>query len=226
MLYDLMKRAYRLNREDKEFLHENWDKIVVALRRKKKKKKDIIELEDKLPKEYEYLEQGDNVEPSPREIYFSKKILEKKVQAQRLHDPETPEQMINLISVMEKFINADDNRGYNQLCLFLSPLSSGAKKLVLRPYRLVGLIRKLEKLSRQFDRTEKTPELCDNFCNCLDSIKQRLSSSVEKNSHKMAKSLEISKESVDNAFNENIQRLMEEGWTIEELEKRFDIPKP
>lgn len=181
MLYDLYKKVYTLNRNDKESLYNNWDDIVLSLndsktvvsekkdkkswytiRRKKNWFGQIDDVDTKRNPdegEYEYVEQQDRSDPWHETRSFQdfdlKKMSHVKSEWKRLaeiFDPETDEQMCHLLGLLEKFISVDNDISYDNVSVFLHPLSRGVKKISLRPYRMIGLVKELERLSKQFGR--------------------------------------------------------------------------
>jgi len=149
MLYELYKKAYSLNYNQKNFLFERFDDILVLL--------------------------GQNEQKEAEKQGFVK-------EARGSHDPETVEDMKKLINLLEKFLSIDRNLSYDNISVFMQPMSSGAKKVTLRPCRIVGLMRKLDRLSRTFKRKNKSfgpkelMEIEKEFFSNLNRIKERLSS--------------------------------------------------
>jgi hypothetical protein len=64
--------------------------------------------------------------------------------------------MLNLITLVEKFTAIDDDFSHDNLGVFLYPLSRGARRLAMRPAKVVGLTKELWALSRQFDRLKNS----------------------------------------------------------------------
>ena len=152
MLYNLYKKAFNLNREQKEFLFNNLDIIIDGFK-----------------------EQDRKLNAASRYTVL------KTVVARGLHDPETPEEMLGLVTLLEKFIGIDNNISNDNISLFLKPMSSGSQKIMIRPCKVVGLIKKLDRLSRQFKLNKKNNDIDDNparseFQQHIDLIKERLMS--------------------------------------------------
>ena len=136
-------------------------------KKKKKKKKDYYPIVHPLPrpKQYEedYKTENDSMSSNPTKPIASGRIdivasyingdmnvaLDK---VAKLYDPETPEQMLKIIDLIDKFINLDEDISYDNMCIFLFPLSRGAQRVALRPMRLIGLTKALWSLCRKHDR--------------------------------------------------------------------------
>jgi len=69
----------------------------------------------------------------------------------KVYDPETPEQMLKVIDLIERFLKIDNDLSCESMGIFLYPLSRGAKRLSLRPFRVVGLTNNLWSLCRKHD---------------------------------------------------------------------------
>lgn len=101
-----------------------------------------------------------------------------------LYDPETPEDIIKLIEVLEKLINIDDDICYCNISIFIHALLRASRKLHIRPYRLVSLIKKIQKLAKEFEfeyqkNKNVTPELRlkrKEFGSNIKEVKRRLRS--------------------------------------------------
>jgi len=228
MLYKLFKKVYASSREKKEHINDNWEKIILCLKDKKKKKKSkpkIIINKNKVGVEPEWYDLYTDRDSSPYYHELTGKNQEIKITiANKVFDPETSEQMIKLVNLMEKFISLDHDVSYKNLCLFVNPLSYGSKKILIRPHKVVGLIRKLENITRGFERALKsenkereTQEVRQRFFNCLNEIKQRLSTSrVNKK-----KSQNINwKTSVSNLIQNNPSKI----WTKEAIKNILSSP--
>jgi len=149
MLYTLFKKSYNLGRKQKEFLLDNLDAIVAG-----------------------FGEQEIKLNAS------SRRTVLRTVVARGLHDPETPEEMLGLVNLLEKFIGVDNNFSHDNISLFLKPMSMGSQKIMIRPCRIVGLIKKLDRLSRKYKKNRKNNMIDDNpsreeFQQHLNSIKER-----------------------------------------------------
>jgi len=151
MLYSLYKKAFRLSREQKEFLFENLASL----------KEGFSEQDRKLNAE-------------------SRRTVLRTVVARGLHDPETPEEMFGLVCLLEKFVGIDNDISHDNISLFLKPMSSGSQKITIRPCKVVGLIKKLDRLSRKYKQEKKNNDIDDNpprseFQDHINLIKERLS---------------------------------------------------
>lgn len=161
MLYSLYKNIYHLDRNEKELLHDSFDGIV-----------SIVSQDDS------FLKTAAKIKKEAKNV-ISKNNIFKQVVARGLHDPETPAEMINLIGLMEKFMGIDNDLSHSNLTVFMSPMSFGARKINLRPCKIVGLMRKLDRLSRKYKREKgiegsDLQEIKQNFNKNLQEIKQRL----------------------------------------------------
>lgn len=144
---------------------------------------DAMKIVFSMPREYkEFL--FNNWDPVIREINSELNSMEKtsglKKQAKN-HNPETSEEMNNLLELMEKFVSIDDNISYNNISVFINPMSLGSKKITIRPFRIVGLIRKLGRLSRKYEKIletdPKSKELKDiksDFFSIIERIRDKL----------------------------------------------------
>lgn len=133
MLYNLYKSIYELNREQKEYLHGSFSEVISA----------IVDDRGKVVV-------ARNVKEA--KLIVAKNNVFKEVVAGGLHDPETPEEMGKLIDLLEKFVGIDNNISNDNIGVFINPMSMGAKKITIRPCRIVGLMRKLDRLSRKYKR--------------------------------------------------------------------------
>lgn len=111
----------------------------------------------------------------------SEDISQNFIKESKLHDPETSDQLIKIIDLLEKFLKADEDISFNNICLFIYPMIIGSKKLTLRPYRIISLVNKLKNLAKTFEKGYRnnriTPELRGikiEFNNNLKEIKKRL----------------------------------------------------
>lgn len=153
MLYELYKNIFKLARKDREYLYSNFDDIVSSFE----------------------AEEDEKVE--------AKNHVFKTVCASGLHDPETPNEMCKLIELLEKFVKIDENYNHENVSIFINPMYSGAKKVLIRPCKIVGLMRKLDRLSRRLKRQgleeEEIKEIKKSFHGHLCEIKNRLKSSAK-----------------------------------------------
>ncbi len=141
--YDLYKKAFVLNTEQKEYLVNSLDNIISVFKEE--------------------------------EVLGLKKEAIKK-EASGSHDPETIEDMKKLLNLFEKYLSFDQNLSYSNVSIFLHPLSSGSKKVSLRPCKIVGLMRKLDQLSRMILREDIDKNMVKKeFFSNLNKIKKRLS---------------------------------------------------
>jgi hypothetical protein len=69
----------------------------------------------------------------------------------KVYDPETPENMLKVVDLIEKFLKSDNDISHDSMSIFLYPLSRGAKRIGLRPFKLVGLTNDLWGLCRKYD---------------------------------------------------------------------------
>jgi len=158
MIYELLKKAFKLGRNEKETFISNFDNIV-----------DIIHEDRKV------------------ENASSRQNVLKTVLARGLYDPETPDEMLGLINLLEKFVGIDNDISHENISIFLKPMVSSAQKIMIRPCKIIGLIRKLDRLSRQYKREKKNEsldvspikkEFCDNLGQIKLKIKKPESTSV------------------------------------------------
>lgn len=160
MLYDIYKLIYQASREKKEHIYNHFDEIL-----------SVIQLEGNI-KESAYV---NNIKEA--RILNSKENVFREITARGLHDPETEEEMKKLVSLLEKFLGIDGDISLDNIGVFMKPMGFGARKITLRPCRLVGLVRHLEKLARRFknseDPDEKT-EIKKEFNKILVEVKDRL----------------------------------------------------
>jgi len=162
MLYNLYKSIYSLSRKNKEFLHHSFNDIVASIQREENKERIVVARTKKEAK-----------------IIDAKNNVFKQVVAGGLHDPETPEEMCKLIDLLEKFVEIDNNISHDNISIFINPMSMGSKKVMIRPCRIVGLMRKLDRLSRRYKKemcSEESDlsEISNSFKNNLGEIKSRL----------------------------------------------------
>lgn len=228
MLYQLFKKVYASSRERKEYANDNWDKIILCLKDKKKKKKKKIPLiintnQAGVEPEWYDLYVGRDSSPYYHDLAGANQKSKRTI-ASKVFDPETSEQMIKLVNLMEKFISLDHDVSYKNLCLFVNPLSYGSKKILIRPHKVVGLIRKLENITRCFERALKSEnkerevqEVRQRFFDCLREIKQRLSNT--KINKKKSQNINW-KTSVSNL----IQNSPPETWTKEAIKTLLSSP--
>ena len=160
MLYNLYKSVYLLDRSQKEYLNNSFDDIVASM--KDDNGKMVI---------------ASNIKEA--KIIAAKNNVFKEVLAGGLHDPETPEEMGDLINLLEKFIGIDGNFSRDNIGVFINPMSIGAKKITLRPCKIVGLMRKLDRLSRKFKNNMNckdcdTESIRQDFNRNLGEVKTRL----------------------------------------------------
>ena len=100
------------------------------------------------------------------------------------HDPETVKDLERIISHLEKFIGVEDNVSIDNLELFIRPLSIGSKRIVLRPYKLVGMVKRLDSLAKEYKRElpEKNHnvlrEIRRDFILTLKNIKTKLKKDI------------------------------------------------
>jgi len=163
MLYNLYKKVFKLNRSAQEYLHDSFDSIVSAIK----------------SQEGEKIVTAKNQREAERII--SKNIIFKEVLAGGLHDPETPEEMSRLIDLMEKFIGIDNNVSHDNIGIFIAPMSMGARKITLRPCKIVGLMRILDRLSRKYKMSDGNDLILtkSDFDKSLSEIKERLKGIVK-----------------------------------------------
>jgi len=240
MLYELMKKAYLLDRKDKELLFKNIDNIedlcqnkesAIESNSKKKNKKDEKKFinvrkptdnDDLLPSGYDHLS-GEFDSDAYNPTSFSNKDS-RIVTANRLFDPETIEQMSKLISLMEKHLRIDGDISYENVCVFLQPLINGSQKLVLRPYRLVGITKRMMTISKKYSKAKeidfgkKTLDMLKKeFNKGISECKQHLSTkdteSLKRNvklrfKNKMASS------SYENMLRNSLINLKEQGMSM------------
>lgn len=251
MLYELFKKAYLLPRENKEYLLDSWDNIIAILKEAKKtktvKKKTTMQ-----PMEIDTKQDPDSwYEPyrerSRQEGPFisqtgQNEILRTIQASKKLYDPETKEQMLRVIELLEKFIDIDEDISYDNLALFIHPLTRGSTRVMLRPYRVVGLARKLEFLAKHFARQLakgiENDEMKTQFMDNLQIIRKRLSApdqdAIQQEKAMMQEETLLDteqpgfgsdnqKESPDLAMLiQNITRLKSFGWSPEQILSFFD----
>lgn len=182
--YSLMKKIFLLERDKREYLHDHFDEIFNIVKEEPKKKENLKDKEDrdtkvkpenndKIP-DYYHTQDYHDVDYLPAKTENLRIVV-----ADKLYDPETPAQMLKLLEQMEKYIVLDGNLSYENLCIFLQPLVHGAKKIILRPYRIVGFAKVLEKLSREYERkigdgqpNKKSVRV--NFSRILKRLRERL----------------------------------------------------
>jgi hypothetical protein len=191
-----MKKAYFLDRTKKEYLLDNFEIITGIFKDlKKKRKKQPTDYDTKkapednyVPVNYEHLsgETASDEFVSPGLRAERESLI--KIAGQ-IHDPETVEEILKLISLMEKFILVDGDLTYDNLCVFIHPLARGSRRIILRPYKIVGLIKIIEKLSRKFKELKETPRtktllnrVEKDFQKYLQEIKKRLAAGEKKDS--------------------------------------------
>jgi len=194
---------------------------------KKKKEKKVV----RQTNWYIDYDKGDNVYPTDvrdglfEEVTVSKK-KEELVKQSNVHDPETKEEMLKTLSLLEKFIENDKDFSYDNISIFLHPLSKGSKKRVLRPLKVVGLIRKMKNLSKRFNRNlenkNKLRVISKEFLNNLGLVKSKLSHEEKIEPRKKMAVLNLDKTS-QVGYNaqevaKNAYKLMvEHGWNSDEV---------
>jgi len=244
MLYELMKKAYFLNRKEKELLYKTIEDMTDQCQYKessvlsdsKKKKNNIddkikfinirkpMNNDDILPKGYDHLDtEFDSDGYNQTSLGENRSI---KVIANRLFDPETIEQMLKLISQMEKHLKIDGDISYENVCVFLQPLINSSQKLVLRPYRLVGITRRMMSLSKKYSKAKEI-----NFGKrTLDMLKKEFYKEIsECKRHLMTKDTDSLKINVklkfknkmastssDNILRQSLMNLKEQGMSMED----------
>jgi len=100
------------------------------------------------------------------------------------HDPETPEDIIKLIEVIEKLTNIDDDICYCNISIFIQTLLRASRKYHIRPYRVVSIIEQIQRLAKEFESgyqksKSMTPELRlkrKEFGSNIKEVKKRLRS--------------------------------------------------
>lgn len=193
MLYELLKTAYYLPRQEKETVLENFQSIVREAKYKfldeqlkKIKDKKKIKIEDNLidPDKGMVTGNGEQWDSAPfRHDIASADSL---IKTARAHDPETKEQILKLMDLMDEFLSNKNDISYDHICVFLNPLIIGSKKVLIRPYRVVGLARKLEFICKKYQRFLKVKHnkriinyLNKEFKATVDEIKSRMQSDPE-----------------------------------------------
>lgn len=100
-------------------------------------------------------------------------------EAAGMHDPENVDDMHKTLKYLEKFLGLSED--ISDLSLFINPLSVGSKRILLKPYKLVGMVKRLNSLAREYKREKNTSnhnvlrEIRKDFHQTLKSIKDRLS---------------------------------------------------
>ncbi len=244
ILYNLIKKAYSLGKEDKVFLNQNINAMVnildnqeefsydksledvssgehplfvlqkVAKFRKHKKqpaKPEIFNLVDiSDPANDERMNDPasfNSINPralnsaeiiktsSLNDLYSSGNMPNSILKVSHLYDPETPKQILNLIGLMERFSSIEDDYSSESMGIFLYPLVRGAKRLAVRPAKIVGLTKELWAMSRQFDKIKKSKN--DNIDvesssvdNSIEDIKRNFRDKIELMKNKIASIIE------------------------------------
>lgn len=243
MIYDLMKKARSLSREEKEFLHDNTEELMLLVADKRKEvirndnlkeidetnKHDFIDesspkgrkrtrqdrqMDTKqnpdnkkyIPRNYTHLTNGTDSDPANTGYDACckdsiTKISEKEAYektAKRLHDPDTVEEMIEIVCLLEKTVKANDDISYDTMSLFLVPLLRGAQRIGLKPYMVVGLLKRLSRICRQYQRTKSKNKsykdvflIKKDFNDCLNCIKNRFNSKTASSASQLMKSAQI-----------------------------------
>lgn len=257
MFEKLLKKALLLDVEQKRYLNDHFDEIVASLencekpKKKKKKKKEVIV--HPLPIDDEDMGNDPMSFNATKPIASSEKditvaylkgtldVLPNKVA--KLYDPETPEHMLKIVDLMLKFMGVDDDMSSESMEIFLYPLSRGAKRVAVRPIRLIGLTKQLWRLCRKFDRLNKDREAMrmegtqlepvdsaqeldkvkNEFRQSVSTLRERLRKSLQKDEDNVefeADQAEESQKEVPSderislvALRKNLTGLKKEGWT-------------
>lgn len=177
------------------------------------------------------------------DVYVAGDLTNSFVKVASLYDPETPQQMLNLISLVEKFTNIDDDFSHDSLSVFLYPLSRGAKRVAMRPAKVVGLTKELWALSRQFDRLRNSKNdnidaegsidknagmdlIKKDFRDRISTIKNKIAFLMENKTPENdgEKLLDAKPPIVDNeqlgarlSFKRKVESLKRQGWSSEAI---------
>lgn len=283
MLYELLKKAKDLSRDQKNYIHDNFENILSILdedeleevdkiasgehplfvmaemeKEKEDKKynlknyyslsKYMKELKDKSFKQpkpvdtkvnndYGYPE--DKRERDPQSFNPTKPIAEVKkkylegsidgnfIKTSKIYDPETPEQILKIIDLIECI--CEDDMSYDSMSIFLYPLSRGASRKMLRPMRLIGIAKNLWTLCRKYDRLKgdmkmqsqtepvnsvsEINEVKKEFKQKLSLIRERiLDHKPEKNKVKTASPKKVE------VFRKQAYNLKSQGWSRDSFE--------
>jgi len=173
ILFELYKKAFKLPRDRKEELFNNFPSFVEASVKKKKRKKQIKKI---LDEDTRLTEEDNPYPPENRNGMFEDRTAILK-EARNTHDPETTKEMSHIIDLMKKFISIDQNISYKNLCIFLNPLLKGSRRVSLKNNRIIGLIYTLHKLSKKWESANKRnqKEIRVNFFEVLSLIEKRIS---------------------------------------------------
>lgn len=137
-----------------------------------------------VPRNYTHLTQQTNSDSFGHENMAS--IGDRIKVGKRLYDPETPQEIAALVSLMEKNLSVDGDLSFEGLSVFLIPLLRGSQRVGLKNQKIVGLMKKLCRLSRKFQRIKQKQmtykdkhEVRKDFNDCLKKIKTRLEVKAE-----------------------------------------------
>lgn len=147
--------------------------MQIEAEKKKKKKKGYVPIIHPIPSEIE--DPVEDQENDPMSFNSTKPTASNKTKivasylsgnvetslekVAAIYDPDTADQLLKIVDLIEKFFKIDKDMSYDNMCIFLSPLSRGAKRSPLRPLKLVGLTRDLFRLCRKHDRLKKVMEM-------------------------------------------------------------------
>ena len=192
-----MKLAYSLDRKEKEYLYENFDQIlkisvnleveniVESLKKKKKPVTIPVEEDNKINPDEDknkVLYNDDLWESAPLKEESSS-VAENMIKTSNLHDPETSEQLVKLIELMEKYLGIEDDISYDNISVFIHPLLNGARKLIVKQYKIMGITRRLHTLSKKYRKYKSSgaskrelDRMKKEFRNLLLNLKKKLNS--------------------------------------------------
>jgi len=107
------------------------------------------------------------------DLGIKKEALKKEAYSGSCHDPETPDEMLKLLDLLEKFVRMDSNISYDNLSVFLHPLMYSSRKNSIKPCKVVGLIRKLYSLSKILNQKNMNMiDVHDNKINFMNTLKE------------------------------------------------------
>lgn len=179
-----------------------------------------------IPKNYTHLNQQNSSGSFGHENMASSKDNIKV--AKRLYDPETTEELGDLIILLEKNISVDGDLSFDSLSVFLIPLLRGSQRVGLKSQKIVGLMKKLCRLSRKYQRVKQRQmshkekhEVRKDFSDCLKEIKSRLNikSGTRKSVQKVA---QVQNANPIHSLRNNILNLKLMGLTSEEAKQQVE----
>lgn len=235
-LYESYKKIYALKKEEKEFLLDNWDSIHLILSSKKNKKKEIPKQNngrinpDEIENSKVYIEEAEEASDYVRyaylnEMYKSGSYNNNLIKYANNYNPENAEELRNLLDLFNKYIKIDRDISYSNIAVFMHPIKESTKKILIRPYKLVGLVHDLNKISRKYEKSlyEKNNLECrrlyNDFLHGLNLLRNKLDKTPDgKERVELVKYKKPMRTKTSISLREEINNLKDQGWSRSEIE--------